>query len=194
MAKAAAKKLSKTERRRQLLETAHRIVREEGTDALTLGHLAERAGVSKPIAYEHFETRAGLLIALYQAIDDRHVAALRTALRRAKQKLPEIARVVAEAYFECYRAVGPEWQAISAALRGDEAMDAFHQSLIDRYVKISSEAFAPYSKLGKEALRLRCLGFIGAGEALARDLAHGRTSDQAAAAALAALIFASLAR
>ncbi len=33
----------------------------KGTDALTLGHVAECAGVSKPIAYEHFGTRAGLL-------------------------------------------------------------------------------------------------------------------------------------
>jgi hypothetical protein len=37
-----AKKLSKAERRKQLLETAHEIVRDEGTDALTLGYLAER--------------------------------------------------------------------------------------------------------------------------------------------------------
>src|SRR5687767_16006033 len=58
---APAKKLSKAERRKQLLETAHVIVRDEGTDALTLGYLAERAGVTKPIAYGHFETRAGLL-------------------------------------------------------------------------------------------------------------------------------------
>ncbi|MHC8285601.1 helix-turn-helix domain-containing protein [Pseudomonas sp. XS1P51] len=33
-----------------------------GTDALTLATLAERAGVTKPVAYEHFRTRSGLLI------------------------------------------------------------------------------------------------------------------------------------
>jgi AcrR family transcriptional regulator len=43
--------MSKEERRRQLLDTASDIVRSEGTEALTLGHLAERAGVTKPIAY-----------------------------------------------------------------------------------------------------------------------------------------------
>ncbi|WP_437925086.1 TetR family transcriptional regulator [Sorangium sp. So ce291] len=56
-----------------------------GTEALTLGHLAERAGVSKPIAYQHFETRSGHLIALARQIDDRQVAALLDALKRTRQ-------------------------------------------------------------------------------------------------------------
>ena len=54
---AASRRLSKAERRQQLLDTALRIVREEGADRLTLGHLAIRAGVSKPVTYEHFGTR-----------------------------------------------------------------------------------------------------------------------------------------
>ena len=72
MAPTKSRKLAKPERRAQLIETAKAILRECGADALTLGHLAERAGVSKPIAYEHFGTREGLLIALSQEIEDRH--------------------------------------------------------------------------------------------------------------------------
>ena len=55
-------RLSSASRRRQLLAVALSIVREEGADRLTLGHLAQRAGVSKPVAYDHFGTRSGLLI------------------------------------------------------------------------------------------------------------------------------------
>ena len=44
--RSASRRLSKAERRRQLLDTALVIVREEGADRLTLGHLAARAGVS----------------------------------------------------------------------------------------------------------------------------------------------------
>jgi AcrR family transcriptional regulator len=54
------KRLPKEQRREQLLDTALAIVREQGTDAITLSYVAERAGVSKPIAYGHFGTRAGL--------------------------------------------------------------------------------------------------------------------------------------
>jgi AcrR family transcriptional regulator len=190
--KTPIRKLSKAERRDQLLETAQKIVREEGTDALTLGYLAERAGVSKPIAYEHFESRAGLLVALYKEIDDRQVAGLLDALKQTRRRLQDVARVVGKAYVDCYRSIGPEWHAISAALKGDEQMDGFQQSLIDRYVTIYCDAFAPYCKLSREELRLRCRAIIGAGDAIARELTRGRTSESAAAATLASLIVASL--
>ena len=41
--------MSREDRRRQLLSVAWQLVRNEGTDALTLGYLAERAGVTKPV-------------------------------------------------------------------------------------------------------------------------------------------------
>ena len=182
------RKLSKAERREQLLETALAIVREQGTDALTLGYLAERAGVSKPIAYEHFKTRSGLLIALYEQIDNRQVAALLLALERTPRRLEEVARVVSTAYMNCFTAVGPEWHAISAALKGDEEMEAFQRDLIDSYVALYRDALAPYSKLPEDELRLRCVGIIGAGDAIARDMVRGRIDEAAAAASLASLI------
>mgnify|MGYP003576534099 FL=1 len=190
--RAPAKKLTKAERRKQLLETAHEIVRDGGTDALTLGYLGERAGVTKPIAYEHFETRAGLLVALYQEIDDRQVAALMDALKRTKPRLADVARVLARAYVDCYCTIGPEWHAVSAALKGDEKMERFQQSLVDRYAGIYCDAFAPFTKLPKEELRLRCLAILGAGDAITRELARGRITESAAAATLASLIVASL--
>lgn len=182
------RKLSKAERREQLLETALAIVREQGTDALTLGYLAERAGVSKPIAYEHFKTRSGLLIALYEQIDNRQVAALLLALERTPRRLEEVARVVSTAYMNCFTAVGPEWHAISAALKGDEEMEAFQRELIDSYVALYRDALAPCSKLPEDELRLRCVGIIGAGDAIARDMVRGRIDEAAAAASLASLI------
>ncbi len=54
--KPSSGRLSKAERRCQLLDIALVIIREKGADRLTLGHLAVRAGVSKPITHEHFNT------------------------------------------------------------------------------------------------------------------------------------------
>ncbi|MGK3959576.1 TetR/AcrR family transcriptional regulator [Sorangium sp. So ce118] len=184
----SGKRLPKAERREQLLETAERIVREEGTEALTLGHLAERAGVSKPIAYQHFETRSGLLIALARQIDDRQVGSLLDALKRTRQRLEDVARVVSAAYMHCCATVGPQWQAILAALKGDEQMDAVEQELLDRYVTIYRDALAPFAHLPKRELHLRCVAIIGAAEALAAEMFHGRTDESAAAKVLESLI------
>lgn len=189
MRETSAKRLPKAERRNQLLETAQAIVREEGTDALTLGHLAERAGISKPIAYEHFGTRSGLLIALARRIDDRQVETLLAALKRTRPRLGDVAKVIGNAYMRCYTTVGPEWTAITAALKGDEQMDAVQQEILDRYVAIYREALAPYADLPEDQLELRCVAIGGAAEALARELGRGR-DEATCGAALASLIVA----
>lgn len=194
MTETTTKRLPKAERRTQLLETAQQIVREEGTDALTLGHLAERAGVSKPITYGHFKTRSGLLIALAREVDDRSVAALHEALKRTRQRLTDVARVLGTAYMRCYTTLGPEWLAILAALKGDDEMDAVQQELLDRYVTIYRGALAPFSELPPRELQRRCVAIIGAAEALARDMFRGRLDESAAASTLASLIVAWLSR
>jgi len=181
-------RMSKDERHAQLLETALEIVRDSGTDALTLGTLAEHAGVSKPVVYEHFGTRSGLLIALYKRIDARQVQMLLEALAKTPKRLKDVAHVVAEAYMNCYLTVGPEWHAISAALKGDEQMESTQQELVDGYVAIYRDALAPFSNLSGEELWLRCVGIFGAGEAISRDMLKGRTSLQAAVTSLTAFI------
>jgi AcrR family transcriptional regulator len=188
MNETSTRRLAKAERREQLLDTAVAIVREAGTDALTLGHLAERAGVSKPIAYEHFKTRAGLLMALYQQLDQRHVRALEAALAKTRARLADVARVVSTAYIACYETLGPEWLAISAALRGDEEMEAFQQQALDDYVALYCQAFAPYTKRPPDELRAVCAALIGGAEALTRELSRGRLERGAAAELHAGLI------
>lgn len=171
-----------------MLDVALTTVAQSGADALTLGSLAERAGVSKPVAYEHFGTRSGLLIALYRRIDDRQVTALRTALARTPKRLDAVARVMAEAYMNCASSGGPEWQSIAAALKGDPGMDRVQQELLDSYVDIYREALSPFSALRPAELRLCCTGIVGAGDAIAREMTRGRTTKARAVDAFAAVI------
>lgn len=180
--------MPRADRRAQLLETAHMIVRDEGTDALTLAALAERAGVSKPITYSHFETRAGLMIALYKEIMDWQVEALATALESTPTRLEEVAHVIADAYMECTTAVGPEWHAIAAALRGNAQMDAYQQEMIQGHVTFYEDVLTPLSLLPPEVVRRRCVGLIGAAEAFSDEMVRGGCTKEQAANDLAALI------
>lgn len=182
------KKLPRAARRAQLLETARTIVREEGTDALTLGVLAERAGVSKPITYSHFDSRSGLMIALYKEIMDQQVEALATALSQTPARLEDVAQVGAQAYMECTTAVGPEWHAIAAALRGDAQMDAYQQEMLRGHIAFYVDVLTPLSRLPPEVVRRRCVGLIGAAEALSDEMVRGGCTKEEAAKDLAALI------
>lgn len=176
-------RLSKPARREQLLDTALAIVRAHGTDGLTLLTLAEAAGVSRPIAYDHFGTRPGLLIALYHRLEQRHRAASEEALRDAPPHPREIARVLSTAYFACATDM-PEWTAISAALKGNQEMEAIERDLLDGYTDLMATALRPYSALTRQALRLRCIGALGAAEAIAAELNRGRTTVTEAVEAL----------
>ncbi|RAI01622.1 TetR family transcriptional regulator [Acuticoccus sediminis] len=182
------RRLSKAQRRRQLLETALLIVREEGADRLTLGHLAARAGVSKPVAYDHFGTRAGLLIDLYKSIDVEQSNTLREALTSAERSFDETVDVLATTYIHCSADTSGVWHAVGAALAGSEEMDAVHRELLDGYVRLFATVLARHSALPPEELVRRCIGMIGAGEALAAAMLRGTCSEPDAAAAFAALI------
>lgn len=181
-------RLSKADRRRQLLAMARVIVREEGADRLTLGHLAARAGVSKPIPYEHFGTRSGLLIELYKSLDREQANALREALTSVQRNLGDTADVLATAYVHCSADTSGEWHAVGAALGGSAAMGAVHQELIDGYVQLFVAALVPHSTLPPDELHRRCVGLVGAGEALSIMMIGGHCSEQEAADAFSSLI------
>ncbi|MBF6341312.1 TetR/AcrR family transcriptional regulator [Nocardia abscessus] len=184
-------RLPKQARREQLLDTASAIVRAQGADALTLVTLAEAAGVSRPIVYDHFGTRPGLLLALYQRLDEQHRAASARALREARPVVTEIAQVLSAAYFACAVDM-PELTGISAALKGDPDMEAVQRETYDSYTDLMASALQPHSGLTPEALRLRCIGILGAAEAIATELNHGRTTTADSVTALTDLIVGSL--
>lgn len=170
------------------------IVRQDGADALSLVTLAAKAGVSRPVAYDHFSTRAGLLLALFQRLEARYVQALRGALDTGPRELGATADVMSKAYFNCLANLGPEAPAISAALKGSEEMASQQRAMIDEYVGIMCQALQPFSDLDRRGLRLACIGLLGAAEAIAREQQEGRTKQAAAIAAFSSLIAKSVGR
>lgn len=60
------------ERREQLIGVARELFAERGYDATTVEDIAERAGVTKPVVYEHFGSKE----ALYTTVADREVRLL----------------------------------------------------------------------------------------------------------------------
>lgn len=185
-------RLSRQARREQLLDTALSIVRTQGTDNLSLVTLAEAASVSRPVVYDHFGTRPGLLLALYKRLSDRLREVSAQALALATQDLRELAQAMSAAYFTCLTEA-PEWTAVAAALRGSPELEPVELELCDHYASVMIEAFEPHTDLSREALRLRCFGVMGAADTLGAEVIRGRTTSAAAADALTGLVLAGIA-
>lgn len=185
--------MPKAERRRQLLDVAFDIVREDGTDALTLATLADRAGVTKPIAYSHFATRPGLLSALYRDYEERQNAAMHAAVATGGRNLDDVARIVSAAYVDCVLTAGPECEEIAAALAAYEETKDFLQSSRDYYVEEFRKAFEPVTACPLDRGRAVLAGLLGAAEAIAHTAAIGHLSRDDAVAALTRIMVGSLA-
>ena len=65
--------MPRTARCDQLLAVARKIIAEGGIGALTMAALAQRAGVSKPVVYEHFDNSESVAVAL---LDEHFKAAV----------------------------------------------------------------------------------------------------------------------
>jgi len=71
--------MTAAERRDQLLGVARACFAEKGYDGTSIEEIAARAGVSKPVIYEHFGGKEGL----YAVVVDREVTTLLNVLRGA---------------------------------------------------------------------------------------------------------------
>jgi AcrR family transcriptional regulator len=86
-------RMSAQERREQLVGVGRAVFAERGYEATSVEEIAERAGVSKPVVYQHFGGKEGL----YAVIVDREVRHLTESIKR------------------CFDAVTPRLVAMGAA-------------------------------------------------------------------------------
>jgi AcrR family transcriptional regulator len=94
-----SRRLTAEERRAQLFDVARSVFAERGFVATTMDHIAEAAGVTKPLVYQHFESKRALYIELMDVFSleliDRIVAS--TSQARGPRQQVEVGMA---AYFE----------------------------------------------------------------------------------------------
>ena len=73
-------RLPRRERRAQLLEAALEVFGAQGYHSAAMDDIADRAGVSKPVLYQHFPGKLELYLALLEQSCDHVIAKLRAAL------------------------------------------------------------------------------------------------------------------
>jgi hypothetical protein len=77
-------------------------------------------------------------------------------------------------------------------LKGNPEMEAIEREMFDGYTTLMATALQPHSGLTPDRLQLRCIGVLGAAEAIAAELNRGRTTAAEAVTALTDLIVGSI--
>lgn len=93
-------RMSRRDRRRQLLDVTAALLASEGTRAVTMERVAELAGVSKALPYAHFANADELLVAVYQRSSVRLGRTIWESLTEAAQDPDaDLAAVWIDAHF-----------------------------------------------------------------------------------------------
>ncbi|MEU3367493.1 TetR/AcrR family transcriptional regulator [Streptomyces pseudogriseolus] len=175
----AERRLSSAERRAQLVGIARDVIATEGADALTLAYLASRAGISKPVVYNHFSSRSALLLSLYQDFDQRHLADLHAALAHTPPDLRQRVEAIATAHVACIVSQGVELSGVAAALAGTPALDEAKRESERRYVDICRQAIRSADG-GADLSEEAAIAFVGAADALGYAAARETISPELA--------------
>ncbi|MEI2300052.1 TetR/AcrR family transcriptional regulator [Ensifer sp. MJa1] len=172
-------RLTREQRLNQLIDVAWRLVREEGTDALTLPRLAEEAAVAKPVVYDHFGTRNGLLAALYQDFDARQTVVMDAAIAASEPTLEATARTIASSYVDCVLTQGREIPGVLAALAGSPELETVKRAYQRVYIEKCRKVLSPFT----DEKGIAAAGFwamLGAADGLSNAAATGEiTADEA---------------
>lgn len=187
------KRLTRELRLRQLLQVSWQLIREEGTDALTLGRLAEAAGVTKPVVYDHFGTRNGLLAALYEDYDVRQTTLIDEAVAASGPTLEDKAPVIARSYVDCVLTQGREIPEVLAALNGSPELASVKRKYQHAFIEKCRLILAPFS--GSSVVSLAALwAMLGAADALSNAAVAGEITPDQAIAELRDVILAMISR
>ena len=92
-------RLPRRERRAQLLDAARGVFVGQGYHAAAMDDIAVRAGVSKPVLYQHFPSKQELYLALLDESIETLVGAVRSALGSTEDNHQRVAAAIG-AYFD----------------------------------------------------------------------------------------------
>lgn len=120
--------LPRAERRRHLLDTARRMVREGGIGALTMAGLAERSGASKPVVYEHFTNAEDVAVALLREYFHSMIDMVDGRTRDA-ETLAEYLSIAVDCNFELHRADGLPVRALTNGHTTGERLNSAYRDL-----------------------------------------------------------------
>jgi AcrR family transcriptional regulator len=161
-------RLPRSQRREQLLGAALGVFVAQGYHAAAMDDIADRAGVSKPVLYQHFPSKLELYLALLDASTDALVEAVRQALAATTDNKLRVEATVA-AYFAY---VSDQDGAFRLVFESDLTSEPAVRERVDRATEVCAEAvmdvIAEDTGIERAAAMLLATGLTGAAQVAAR--------------------------
>jgi AcrR family transcriptional regulator len=183
-------RLSRTARRAQLLLAARDVFAAHGYHAAAMDDIAERAGVSKPVLYQHFPGKLELYRALLTTYADELVTRVERAISTTTDNQERVHGAVS-AYFDFVAGEGHAYRLVfESDLRSEPEAAAVVDGALTRCIDSVADAVTTDAGLDAARARMLAVGLVGLSQVAAR---YWLDSDQAVPREEAVALMSSLA-
>ena len=155
-------------RREQILDVALEVLGRAGYHGASMNDIAEAAGVTKPVLYQHFDSKRELFLALLHTVGDRLLSAIVRATADAAD-----GKAQTELGFRAYfRWVAHDHDAFMLLFGGGARRDDEFREAVRRITDEAAEAIAPLIAVAidEEERRTIAHGLVGLAEGASRRL------------------------
>jgi AcrR family transcriptional regulator len=161
-------RLSAADRREQLLAVALKVFAQRGYHTTSMNDIADAAGVTKPVLYQHFDSKRALYTATLEAVGESMI----TALQSATAASPSGKEHTAAGMVAYFRWVANDPNAFSLLFGGGTRRDEEFAAVAEKVEKAAAELIAPLIEAGVDAeyQRMVAHALIGMSEGVARHL------------------------
>jgi AcrR family transcriptional regulator len=169
-------RLPRDQRRVQLLDAASEVFTSKGYHAAAMDDIADAAGVSKPVLYQHFPSKLDLYLALLDQSCDRLVDVVGEALASTDDNADRVIATVA-AFYEFISSTGGEFRFVfESDLTGEGAVQRRLSRVNDAISDAIAEVIAGDTSLPPQQAKLLAVSLVGIAQVSARYWISGETS------------------
>ena len=164
----AKARLPRDERRAQLLAAALEVFTSAGYHSAAMDEIADRAGVSKPVLYQHFPSK----LDLYLAVLDIHIDSLVFEIQKAIASTPDNSNRVRATVVAYFNFIESEGEAFRLLVESDMSVEPAVRERLTRMTYDCAAAISAIISLDtglpQEAAMLLGVGLIGSAQITAR--------------------------
>ena len=155
-------------RRAQLIDAARYVFVQQGYHAAAMDDIADRAGVSKPVLYQHFPGKLDLYLALLEISGQQLVEAVRAALASTTDNHDRVEATVG-AYFQFVNDPDGAYRLVfESDLTNEPAVRDRVESIEDECAVAIAKVIASDTGLSDDEATLLAIGIIGNAQQSAR--------------------------
>jgi AcrR family transcriptional regulator len=173
-------RMPRDQRRAQLLETASQVFSSKGYHAAGMDEIADAAGISKPVLYQHFPSKLDLYLALLDTACERLVEVVEEALASTEHNADRVVATMGAFYDFVNTASGQFRFVFESDLTADGEVQKRLWRVNNEIADAISAVIAEETGLPPDRAKLLAISLVGVAQVSARYWVLGGTKKHIA--------------